>query len=182
MDSFTVRSGIRLSRPRRLILLVWPSIVRDGCRDAAMLKFRLRQVSTRPDPCDTGMAYFLVSGDEDADSAKLRLHPAQHRRTSAWHVSNDAVEATVIPCDESQNGVPAVGAGGPVAAVGVGCGWRIAVDGAGAGRCSAGQSQRLSELAISAAGWGTVFLCRATVRPPVVISRPSHSGGSHGFC
>jgi hypothetical protein len=30
------------------------------------------QVSTRPDPSDAGMAYFLVSGDEEADPAKLR--------------------------------------------------------------------------------------------------------------
>jgi predicted amidohydrolase len=29
-------------------------------------------VSTRPDPSDAGMAYFLVSGDEEADPAKLK--------------------------------------------------------------------------------------------------------------
>jgi hypothetical protein len=30
------------------------------------------QVSTRPDPSDAGMAYFLATGDEDADPEKLR--------------------------------------------------------------------------------------------------------------
>jgi len=30
------------------------------------------QVSTRPDPSDAGMAYFLVTGDEEADPAKLK--------------------------------------------------------------------------------------------------------------
>jgi hypothetical protein len=30
------------------------------------------QVSTRPDPSDAGMAYFLMTGDEEADPAKLK--------------------------------------------------------------------------------------------------------------
>jgi predicted amidohydrolase len=35
-------------------------------------------VSTRPDPSDAGMAYFLATGDEDADPAKLRRLLAEH--------------------------------------------------------------------------------------------------------
>src|SRR5262249_2357932 len=35
-------------------------------------------VSTRPDPSDAGMAYFLVTGDEQADPAKLERLLARH--------------------------------------------------------------------------------------------------------
>jgi hypothetical protein len=38
------------------------------------------EVSTRPDPSDAGMAYFLATGDEMADPEKLRLLLAEHRR------------------------------------------------------------------------------------------------------
>lgn len=38
------------------------------------------EVSTRPDPSDAGMAYFLATGDETADPEKLRLLLAEHRR------------------------------------------------------------------------------------------------------
>jgi predicted amidohydrolase len=37
-------------------------------------------VSTRPDPSDAGMAYFLATGDEDADPGKLRSLLADHTR------------------------------------------------------------------------------------------------------
>jgi hypothetical protein len=36
------------------------------------------QVSTRPDPSDAGMAYFLATGDEDADPEKLRRLLDEH--------------------------------------------------------------------------------------------------------
>lgn len=36
-------------------------------------------VSTRPDPSDAGMAYFLVTGDETCDPAKLKSLLADHR-------------------------------------------------------------------------------------------------------
>ena len=45
-------------------------------RDSADAKVRFLwerlQVSTRPDPSDAGMAYFLLTGDEEADPQKLR--------------------------------------------------------------------------------------------------------------
>jgi len=45
-------------------------------RDSADAKVRWLwerlKVSTRPDPSDAGMAYFLATGDEDADPAKLQ--------------------------------------------------------------------------------------------------------------
>jgi hypothetical protein len=45
-------------------------------RDSADAKVRFlwerMQVSTRPDPSDAGMAYFLMTGDEQADPAKLK--------------------------------------------------------------------------------------------------------------
>jgi len=45
-------------------------------RDSAEAKVRFlwerMQVSTRPDPSDAGMAYFLMTGDEQADPAKLK--------------------------------------------------------------------------------------------------------------
>jgi hypothetical protein len=45
-------------------------------RDARDAKVRFlwdrMQVSTRPDPSDAGMAYFLMTGDEEADPAKLK--------------------------------------------------------------------------------------------------------------
>jgi hypothetical protein len=51
-------------------------------RDAGDEKLRFlwerMLVSTRPDPSDAGMAYFLVTGDEDADPAKLRRLLADH--------------------------------------------------------------------------------------------------------
>jgi len=37
-------------------------------------------LSTRPDPSDAGMAYFLISGDEQCDPAKLRSLLADHQR------------------------------------------------------------------------------------------------------
>ncbi|MEW6302538.1 MAG: hypothetical protein AB1705_03650 [Verrucomicrobiota bacterium] len=37
-------------------------------------------VSTRPDPSDAGMAYFLVTGDEECDPAKLKKLLAEHQR------------------------------------------------------------------------------------------------------
>ena len=43
---------------------------------------RLR-VSTRPDPSDAGMAYFLMTGDEEADPVKLERLLARPRRTGA---------------------------------------------------------------------------------------------------
>jgi CubicO group peptidase (beta-lactamase class C family) len=36
-------------------------------------------VSTRPDPSDAGMTWFLVTGDEACDPAKLRQHIGEHR-------------------------------------------------------------------------------------------------------
>lgn len=48
--------------------------------DDAKLRFLWDRmlVSTRPDPSDAGMAYFLATGDEDADPAKLRRLLADH--------------------------------------------------------------------------------------------------------
>jgi hypothetical protein len=42
--------------------------------DDAKVRFlwNCMQVSTRPDPSDAGMAYFLTTGDEEADPAKLK--------------------------------------------------------------------------------------------------------------
>jgi hypothetical protein len=37
------------------------------------------QVSTRPDPSDAGMAYFLITGDEEADPPKFRQLVAEHQ-------------------------------------------------------------------------------------------------------
>ncbi len=51
-------------------------------RDASDPKIRFLwerlRVSTRPDPSDAGMAYFLMTGDEEADPVKLQRLLAQH--------------------------------------------------------------------------------------------------------
>jgi hypothetical protein len=53
-------------------------------RDAGDAKLRFlwdrMLVSTRPDPSDAGMAYFLATGDEDCDPAKLRRMLADRMR------------------------------------------------------------------------------------------------------
>ena len=36
-------------------------------------------VSTRPDPSDAGMTYFLATGDEQCDPAKLKRLIGDHR-------------------------------------------------------------------------------------------------------
>jgi hypothetical protein len=51
-------------------------------RDSAEVKVRFlwerMLISTRPDPSDAGMAYFLAFGDEDTDPVKLRKLIADH--------------------------------------------------------------------------------------------------------
>lgn len=53
-------------------------------RDSLDLKLQFlwerMEVSTRPDPSDAGMAYFVATGDEAADPEKLRWLLAEHRR------------------------------------------------------------------------------------------------------
>jgi hypothetical protein len=55
-------------------------------RDSAEPKVRFlwdrMQISTRPDPSDAGMAYFLATGDEQTDPAKLKHLISDHKRRS----------------------------------------------------------------------------------------------------
>jgi hypothetical protein len=46
--------------------------MRDSDNPRVRFLWERMQVSTRPDPSDAGMAYFLVTGDETADPMKLR--------------------------------------------------------------------------------------------------------------
>jgi len=46
--------------------------MRDSDDSKVRFLWERMQVSTRPDPSDAGMAYFLVTGDEQADPAKLQ--------------------------------------------------------------------------------------------------------------
>lgn len=51
----------------------WPYFwMRDSSDPKVRFLYERIQVSTRPDPSDAGMAYFLVTGDEQADPAKLK--------------------------------------------------------------------------------------------------------------
>lgn len=46
--------------------------MRDSADARVRFLWERMQVSTRPDPSDAGMAYFLMTGDEQADPAKLK--------------------------------------------------------------------------------------------------------------
>jgi predicted amidohydrolase len=46
--------------------------MRDSADAEVRFLWERMQVSTRPDPSDAGMAFFLVTGDEEADPAKLQ--------------------------------------------------------------------------------------------------------------
>src|SRR5262249_12581142 len=52
--------------------------MRDSGEDKVKFLWDRLLVSTRPDPSDAGMAYFLATGDEDCDPAKLRRLLAEH--------------------------------------------------------------------------------------------------------
>lgn len=55
--------------------------MRDSREAKAQFLWQCLLVSTRPDPSDAGMAYFLVTGDEECDPAKLKRLLEEHRRT-----------------------------------------------------------------------------------------------------
>jgi hypothetical protein len=46
--------------------------MRDSADERVRFLWQRLQVSTRPDPSDAGMAWFLLTGDEDCDPEKLR--------------------------------------------------------------------------------------------------------------
>jgi hypothetical protein len=46
--------------------------MRDSADPKVRFLWERMEVSTRPDPSDAGMAYFLMTGDEEADPAKLK--------------------------------------------------------------------------------------------------------------
>jgi len=52
--------------------------MRDSADARVRFLWERMLVSTRPDPSDAGMAYFLVTGDEQADPEKLRLLLDRH--------------------------------------------------------------------------------------------------------
>jgi hypothetical protein len=54
--------------------------MRDSKDERLRFLFERLVVSTRPDPSDAGMAYFLVSGDEQTDPQKLRALLENHAR------------------------------------------------------------------------------------------------------
>jgi hypothetical protein len=54
--------------------------MRDASEDKVRFLWERMIVSTRPDPSDAGMAYFLATGDEDCDPDKLRRLIAEKSR------------------------------------------------------------------------------------------------------
>jgi len=52
--------------------------MRDSSEAKVRFLWERLQVSTRPDPSDAGMAYFLATGDEEADPAKLKRLIGDH--------------------------------------------------------------------------------------------------------
>ncbi|MBI5386532.1 MAG: hypothetical protein HZA90_17825 [Verrucomicrobia bacterium] len=69
----------RPARPEEFAAFFW---MRDSCDPKVRFLWERTLVSTRPDPSDAGMAYFLVTGDEDCDPAKLRRLIEDHRPAS----------------------------------------------------------------------------------------------------
>jgi hypothetical protein len=59
----------RPARPEEFARFFW---MRDSRDPKIRFLWERMVVSTRPDPSDAGMAYFLISGDEDCDPAKLK--------------------------------------------------------------------------------------------------------------
>lgn len=67
----------RPAKPEEFAAFHWMRDSRD-----AKVKFLWERmlVSTRPDPSDAGMAWFLVTGDEDCDPTKLKALLEEHRK------------------------------------------------------------------------------------------------------
>lgn len=59
----------RVAKPEEYEAYFW---MRDSGDARVRFLWERLQVSTRPDPSDAGMAYFLMTGDEQADPAKRR--------------------------------------------------------------------------------------------------------------
>jgi hypothetical protein len=73
----------RPAKPEEFTAFFW---MRDSGDTKVRFLWERMLASTRPDPSDAGMAYFLVSGDEDCDAMKLKRLIADHelpRQTSA---------------------------------------------------------------------------------------------------
>jgi hypothetical protein len=65
------------ARPEHWMPWHW---LRDSPDPKLQFLWQRMEVSTRPDPSDAGMAYFLATGDETADPEKLRRLLAEHQR------------------------------------------------------------------------------------------------------
>src|SRR5262245_43056430 len=63
------------AKPEQFAPYFW---MRDSGDPKLRFLWERLQVSTRPDPSDAGMTWFLVTGDEEADPAKLRRLLADH--------------------------------------------------------------------------------------------------------
>jgi hypothetical protein len=66
----------RPARPEEFAGFFW---MRDSRDPRVRFLWERMVISTRPDPSDAGMAYFLVTGDEDCDPAKLEQLVGEHR-------------------------------------------------------------------------------------------------------
>ena len=67
------------AKPDEFAAFFW---LRDSLDPRARFLWERMQVSTRPDPSDAGMAWFLVTGDEECDPAKLKRLIEEHRRAT----------------------------------------------------------------------------------------------------